>query len=239
MKKISCHHRSSAFFLIKNVAIPAVFLITLAFCLPFEKKIIRAPWMLEWVPFNPNPNSTIPSSLIVAYTGLVLLCTYILLDRTPIVVAPILALLTGLFASDYWELPKFVLIYLAHYQEQVTVGQRQALSFLWSSSLFHLCCGLIMLALLDFRWSKKRVFLFLLAPWVMYAINGLHPLNINQINLGPLGNITSGVAKDLPSRIICGLVLVYIILDVRWRGIRPLLNFINGVLSRARAEFYG
>lgn len=230
--KLKIYMRARTVFLIKNVAIPAAFFITLVFCLPFEQKITRAPWMFEWISYHPTAPSIVASSLIVMYTGLVLLYTYILLDRTPIVVAPILALLTGLFASDYWELPKFVLFYIASYKEQVAVGTRPALSFLWSPSLLHMFSGLIVFALLDFKLNKKKVFLFLLVPWVMYTINGFHSLNITQINLGPLGTITPGVAKWLPNRIICGVVLVYIISDVSWRGIRPLLNFINGILSR-------
>ena len=227
--------RNNTVFLIKNIAIPVAFLITLVFSLPFEQKIKRIYLMIEWTTYRPNALPNIVSSLIVIYVGLILVCTYILLDRTPIVVAPILALLTGIFATDYWELPKFVLHYLASYQEQIAGGSRPALSFLWSPSLFHMFSGLIVLALLDFKWNKKKVFLFLLTPWVMYAINGLHPVNINQINLGPLGTIVPGVARGLPNRIISNLVLVYIISGVRWRGIRPLLNFIKGTLNRARA----
>ena len=219
--------RNKIIFLIKNIVIPTTFLITLIFCLPFEQGITRAFWMFEWISYNPYAYSTIASSLIVLYTGLVLLCTYILLDKTPIIVAPVLALLTGQFASDYWELPKFVLFYLASYKEQFMVGTRPALSFLWSPSFLHLYCGLILFALLDFKLNRKKILIFFFTPWIMYIINGYHSLNINQISLGPLGTIVRGVASWLPNRIVCNLALIYIISDIKWRGMNPIMNFIK------------
>ncbi|GAG97571.1 unnamed protein product [marine sediment metagenome] len=101
--------RSKAVFLIKNIVIPTTFLITLVFCLPFEQGIKRSLLMIEWTTYDPDAHINIASSLVLLYVGLILICTYILLDKTPIIVTPILAVLTAIFATDYWELPLFLL----------------------------------------------------------------------------------------------------------------------------------
>ena len=224
-------------FLMRYIAIPITFLITLAVCLPFEK-MLSVPWIFEWG--VTNPSSKVASSLITAYATVVLLYTYILLGKVPVIMAPILALLTGLFSSDYYELHRFVFLYPAAYQEQIISGQRTATSFLWSSSMFHLLCGLIVLILLKINWNKKKIALFLLAPWVFYAVKFIYPLDITSIKIGFLGVITAGVAIDLPNRIFCWGVLSYLLLKSEWRGVKPLLIFISGVLKILKeGEFLG
>lgn len=198
----------------KRWIIPAVFVIVFNLCIPFEKPL-KVPWILE---FGPQNSGMIASSLILLYTGLLLACSYLLLGKTPLIAIPFLSLLIGLFASDYWELPRFILVYPSMYQGEVLVGVRHVLSFLWSSSMFHLCCGLLVSVLLKIRWSKRKLVMFLSVPWIMYAFNMIYPIARKPFSLGLLGNVTGGVIIEGPNRIICWAVLLYIISDSKWRG---------------------
>jgi len=199
---------------LKKVAIPIIFLVVLVICLPFDKSI-RFPWILE---FGPTNSGRIASSLVVLYSCLLLSLVYLLLGKVPLVAVPFLSLLIGLFASDYWELPRFILVYPSMYRGEVVAGVRHALSFLWSSFMFHLFCGLLASVLLKIRWSKRRAILFLSAPWIMYAFNVLFPIERKPFSLGILGNVAGGVIIEGPNRIVCWAVLLYILSNAKWRG---------------------
>ena len=103
---------------LKKVVIPIIFIVVLVVCLPFDKPI-RFPWMLE---FGPTNSGIIASSLVVLYSCLLLSLIYLLLGKVPLVAIPFLSLLIGLFASDYWEVPRFILVYPSMYRVKLRLG---------------------------------------------------------------------------------------------------------------------
>ena len=218
---------------IKHIGLPLTFLLLLIALSPLDtiRYRINIPWFIEWGGDNPG---FIAPSLVVIYGGLVLSISYMLMDNIPLIWVFFLSLMISLFTSDYWEVPMFVTIHVPHYQEQIVQQSRHWLSFLWSSSLFHLCCGAISALLLRVNWSKKKIFVFLLAPWVMWTINILLPLPISitstqSLYLGVFGRVTAGVAQHLHNRIICWIAILYLVSGSKWRGLSPIVNFSRGV----------
>lgn len=220
--------------MIKHVGLPLIFLLLLIGLTPLDtvRRKISIPWFIEWGDYN---QGFIASSLVVIYAGLLLAVSYVLMDNVPLFWVPLLSLMISLFSSDYWEFPMFLTTYIPHYRGQVVQQSRHWLSFLWSSSLFHLCCGIISTLLLRINWSKKKIFIFLLVPWVMWTINMLVPMpfltTFTNLDLGIFGQITAGVAQQIHNRIVCWITILYLVSGSKWGGLSPIVNFSRGVFT--------
>lgn len=221
--------------MIKHVGLPLIFLLLLMALSPLDTahRKINIPWIIEWGRDNPG---FVASSLVLIYGGLLLAVFYVLMDNIPLIWVPLLSLMISLFASDYWEVPMFVSIHIPHYQEQIAQQSRYWLSFLWSSSLLHLYCGIVSALLLRIDWSKRKIFIFLSAPWVVWIINTLVPIpfsitSTNHLDLGIFGQVTAGVAQQIHNRIVCWIAILYIVSGSKWRGVSPIVGFTRGVFT--------
>lgn len=220
--------------MIKHVGLPLIFLLLLIGFSPLDTGAYRIsiPWFIEWGGDNPG---FVATSLAVIYGGLILVVSYVLMDNVPLIWVLPLSSMISLFASDYWETPMFVIIHVPHYQEEIVQQSRHWLSFLWSSSLSHLCYGIVSALLLRINWSKTKILIFLSAPWVMWIINMLLsiPITITSteyLKLGIFGQVTPGVAQGLHNRIVCWAAILYLVSGSKWRGLSPIVNFSRGVL---------
>lgn len=175
----------------------------------------------------------VPGLLATLYGSIGLIAIYLMIGKIPLPAIPILAFGLVTFSTDYWEYPYFLLQWIPIYFQQVAANERHFLSFLWSSSFLHLYIGSIVALLLKLNITKKKVFIFFVTPWIMYVRALLLPMPYKMWyiggkifgKLGPIA-VPVGVSMWFIDRLICCLVLLYLLNGAEWRGITNSLKII-------------
>lgn len=228
------YSRHNIYKILKYFVLPVMFAILFRYTAPFYP-LLEDTWYLfggripipSFLEFGPLHTTThIPTVLLFLYGTLTIASMYLMIGHIPLLIIPFMSLGLTVFATDYWEYPYFLLQWLPIYFQQVHTGIRGPLSFLWSSSFLHLYGGLAMVLLFKIKWSKKIISLFLLTPWIMWLINQLYPLPAITIKVyspifGPLNpfSLVGSIIPWLLNRIVCSIVLLYLLRHVRWQGV--------------------
>lgn len=238
--------RQNIYKVLRWIILPIVFIILFRYTAPFYpilesgRGITEIPFFIEFGPLGAR--TRVATVLLFVYGSMIIASMYLMIEHIPLMVIPFLSLGLAVFATDYWEYPYFILRWIPIYFEQVNAGIRSPLSFLWSASFLHLYGGLATVLLLKIKWTKKRMIAFMGGPWLMWVINQLFPIpnvyrRIYSPLFGPLNPmvIAGRVLPWLPNRIVCSLILLYLLRYVRWRGIWKLYrNFISKLSKQKR-----
>jgi len=235
--------RQNIYKVLRWIMLPAMFLVLFYYTAPFHPLLVRTWWIYEgptkippFLEFGPlGITDWAPNVLLFLYGTICIVSMYLMVGRVPLLITPVLAWGLTVFATDYWEYPYFILRWIPIYVKQVNMGIRSPLSFLWSSSFLHLYGGLAAILLLKIKWTKKSVTLFLLTPWLMWGINQVYPISSTTIKVysplfGPLNplSIIGSVKPWLLNRIVCSIILLYLLRYVKWRGVWKLYReFLN------------
>jgi len=239
--------RQNIYKVLKWFILPAMFLVLFYYTAPFHPLLkhtyrlfggpTKIPTILEFGPLGAV--DLVPNVLLFLYGTVGIVSMYLMVGQVPLLIIPFLALGLTVFATDYWEYPYFMLRWIPIYAQQVNTGVRSPLSFLWSASFLHLYGGLAAILLLKIKWTKKTICLFLFTPWLMWGINQVYPIPSTTIKIysplfGPLNplSIIGSVIPWLLNRIVCSIILVYLLRYVKWRGIWRLYR---GILNKLKS----